>query len=508
VGDGRKTVPCLGGRDRLLPLNVMRRLTSLWSLPLVALLAPGAVVAAGEALQKSPGPVPTFNKEVAPILYARCITCHRPGEIGPMSLLSYEDAVPWARAIKVRVLAREMPPWPADPRYGKFRNEHRLTDAQIATLVGWIDGGAPRGDGNPPKLPKFREGWTSLIDRPPDEIIEWSADFEIAANGEMPAFSVWSRLPIHEERFLEAVELRPANRAIVHHANVFAARLPQGARLGRGEAWPGGPVVDGIPLARDGTVAPLSPLIASFAKPLVFYVPGGGVLRLPRGIGKRVTPDDHLMWSFHFIGTDKVERPSVRIGLWFSRDDVHHEAVTLTVTDKIFVNGVEVPRDPNGLPRFPSIAPHDAEFVIAGVTEVTEDLTLYSLWPHMHSRGREMTFTVTDRKGVEQTLLSVPKYSFDWQFAYELASPLKIRAGSTIKAVARYDNSAANRANPDPNQEVIFGQAAANEMFNPFLELTFDRRVISRPDCNQGQRPFDPANPGAGGGGLPPPGCR
>jgi mono/diheme cytochrome c family protein len=443
--------------------------------------------------------VPTFNKDVAPILFANCVSCHRPGEVAPMSLLSYENARPWARAIKAKVLAREMPPWPPDPQYGQFQNAPTLGDAQIDTLVAWVDAGAPQGDGDPPPRPTFIEGWTSKMGRPPDQVIVAPFEFELPASGEIPVFTVWAKLPFRQEKFVEAIELRPANRALVHHATVFLGKLPLRAQLGKGEVWPGGPVVDGVPVLRDGTLAPLPPAIESFAKPLVFYVPAGGSLRLPEGVGKRISPDEYLMWNFHLVTSGKVEQTTARIGLWFSRSDVRHEALTRTVTDRILANGHEVSRDATG-PHFPNIAPHDSQYIITGLTKVKEDLTLYALWPHMHVRGRDMKFILVDPKGREQTLLSVPRYNFLWQFRYELTTPLKIRAGSTIKAIAHYDNSSANRYNPDPNQEVVWGPQTTNEMFNPFLELVYDKRPVQPAlgfpsDCGRLPPPFGPTAP-------------
>jgi hypothetical protein len=292
---------------------------------------------------------------------------------------------------------------------------------------------------------------------------------------------------------IEAIELRPANRALVHHATLFVTPLPRDMRLGRGEAWPGGPVVDGIPVLRDGQRATLPP-DGTFGTPLVFYVPAGGAIRFPEGVVKRMKPDNYLMWSFHLVTTGKVEQPAARVGLWFARGEADHEAVTRTVTDRIFVNGREIEKDPGG-PRFPNIPPNEANYTVTGFGEVTEDVTLYMLWPHMHLRGRDMTFSVIDPKGREQTILSVPKYNFSWQFAYELETPLRIKAGSRIKAVAHYDNSAGNRANPDPAQEVLWGPQTLNEMFNPFLELVYDKQILQRPPPRECQSFGDPSDP-------------
>src|SRR5882762_7358236 len=187
----------------------------------------GAVALARVVVQESAtSRPPTFNQEVAPILFGNCVSCHRPGDVAPMSLVSYEAARPWARAIKTKVLAGEMPPWPADPRYGEFRNTRSLTDAQIRTLAAWVDAGAPQGDGTPPPPPKFLEGWTSEMDRPPDQVIDAPLEFELPASGEIPVIRVWTKAPFSKEKFVEAIQVRPTNRATIHHASVFRAQLP------------------------------------------------------------------------------------------------------------------------------------------------------------------------------------------------------------------------------------------------------------------------------------------
>jgi hypothetical protein len=299
---------------------------------------------------------PTFNADVAPILFSQCVSCHRPGEVAPMSLLTYEDARPRARDIKNKVLSRQMPPWPADPRFGQFRNQHVLGTAEIDTLVSWVDAGAPRGEGSAPVAPKFVDGWSSEMDRPPDMVIDAPFEFELPANGELPAFAVWMKPPFTGEKFIEAIELRPTNRAVVHHSNVLLGKLPPGAKIGRGEIWPGGPVLDGVPVLKNGQ--PITPNLDSFGKPLLFYVPAGGFLRFPKGVAKRIAPDDYLIWGFHFVPDGRVERAGARIGLWLSRSAVQHEALTWTVTDRLAVNGKEAPSGTrSGRRRFRSFLP-------------------------------------------------------------------------------------------------------------------------------------------------------
>ena len=164
---------------------------------------------------------PTWNNDVAPIVYANCITCHRPGEVAPMSLLTYADARPWARGMKAKVMAHEMPPWFADPRYGKFMGKRGLTQAQIDTLVAWADAGAPQGTGPAPVAPtNLGARSTDTMDRSPDAVIEMPVEMEIDPVRVMPFFNVWAKAPFTENKYIEAVELRPSNRAVTHHSRL------------------------------------------------------------------------------------------------------------------------------------------------------------------------------------------------------------------------------------------------------------------------------------------------
>ena len=208
----------------------------------------------------------------------------------------------------------------------------------------------------------------------------------------------------------------------------------------------------------------------------MFYVPSGGVLKLASGVGKRIEQDEYLLWMFHLTTSGTPQQTSAKLGVWFSRSEIEYQATTAMVTDRVLVDGQEVARDSGG-PIIPDIPAGASQFTVTGVMAVRRPIILYSLWPHMHTRGRDMTFMVRDPKGHEETILSVPRFSFDWQFTYELATPMKIPAGSTIQAVADYDNSAANRNNPDPSQTVTWGPQATDEMFNPFLEIAPDRSL-------------------------------
>ena len=220
----------------------------------------GAVLAlamtAGVSLSaEAAGDTPTFNEDVAAILFDNCVSCHRPDQIAPMVLTSYQDARPWARAIRDKVVKREMPPWHADPRFGTFVNDRRLTQEQIDTIAAWVDGGAPEGD-TPlsVELPVFDDGWVHPSGRPPDFILTMAEPFEVPAQGEMPNFTIYQELPqeLREtEHFVEAIQMLPGVIPVVHHASFGVRPLQAGTKVGTGELWPGGPVVNGALLQTD-----------------------------------------------------------------------------------------------------------------------------------------------------------------------------------------------------------------------------------------------------------------
>jgi mono/diheme cytochrome c family protein len=448
---------------------------------------------------------PTFNRDVAQIFYGRCVSCHRPGQAAPMSLLTYQDARPWARAIRARVAGREMPPWFADPRFGRnLAHDPRLTDREIATVLGWVDAGAPEGAGSPPVRPLDAEGWHRFKDRPPDAIIEMSADFDIPAEGAVPVFTLWSPNPFTEDKFIEAVELRPGATAAVHHSDVTARTLPPGTKLARGPAWKGGPSVEFVPVYADGrsynelggesdpgahesaaaagarrTALQNEALRTADDYRLLFYVPGGGYQEFPPGAVKRISAGNVIAWNLHYTPTGRPYKDRHRLGLWFARTPPSHEVVTKRIGEAHIVEGREFVAERES-PDLPPIPPFADDWRITAITPFQEDVTLYGLWPHMHVRGKDMTFIATYPDGREEVLLHVPKYDFQWQLQYELAEPLHLPAGSTIKAIGHYDNSPANRNNPKPGAPVYWSEQSWDEMFNGWMDLSFDGRAITR----------------------------
>jgi hypothetical protein len=383
--------------------------------------AAGCVLAAVGALAIAPAAqtpssaTPTFNKDVAPIVYANCAACHRPGGIAPMSLLTHEAAQPFAASMKMMVTMRHMPPWFADPQYGEFRNKRGLTDAQIDTIARWADGGAPRGEGTPPKAPEFKaSAWSARMTREPDRVIELPFEYDVPATGEVPTFTTWVKLPLDREEFVQALELRPTNLNVVHHSSISLTNgLPEGTRLGTAPVFDGGPSLPGVPIRGDGSpFRAFSP--EEFGSPVLFYVPGGGVAQFPDGLAKRMRPGQYLAWGLHLKGSGKPEKSRFRLGLWYSRRDVHHEVHTWTVNQRRIVEGREIAPGANP----PNIPANAANWSMTGVLTIDENVTLYNLWPHMHYRGKDMRFELTTPDGKKETLLNVPHYNPHWQLTY------------------------------------------------------------------------------------------
>jgi hypothetical protein len=426
-------------------------------------LAVAAVIASIAGVHTAPvpaAPVPTFAKDVAPIMFEKCTTCHRTGEVAPMTFLSYEDVRPWAKVIRSKVVAREMPPWGADPDHSlKMRNDRSLSKQQIDTIVAWVDGGAPKGsDADLPAVPKFAEGWT--YGREPDYVLEMPVEAQIPAEGELGVQMFYTPVPWKEDRFAEVLEIRPGNRAVVHHAGVFVVDLPEGAT-----------VVDGRLIA-----------------------PNGKAATHRADVGKRIPAGKYINWQVHYNPIGKPEKDRTRLGIWFNKVPVTHELLIRQAGDALATTKgglslyraegkeVEYAADEGTTRRrskTPNIPPYAEDWSLTGITPVTEDITLYAMSPHMHLRGKSLRWVIVYPDGREQTILDVPRFDFNWQIQYELAEPLHIPAGSKILGIGKYDNSPRNKWNPAPNLPVYWSEQSWDEMYQPFTEYSVDSQVLS-----------------------------
>jgi hypothetical protein len=345
------------------------------------------------------------------------------------------------------------------------------------------------------------------MDRPPDYVLRMPVEIEIPARGEPPYVKLWTKLPFGRDVLVEAVELRPGNRRVTHHSSAGVLPLPAGAEIRTGVAWPGGPTVrNAVALLRNGDPAVTGVVTGNV---LVFYVPGGGYQRFRPGTARRIRGDDLLLWSIHYMPTGEPETDRHTLAIWIAKGPVTHEVVTAAASDVHIVERREVVSGDDRL--LAPIPANAARYERIGITPFREPVTVFGLWPHMHNYGKDMTFVAVYPDGREQLLLSVPQYDPNWQIQYELAEPLKLPAGSAIRATAHYDNSPGNPRSFAPGKEVEWGLQSWNEMFGPFLELVYDNRPLPpmrRQDLFA--QPCDPAGRGvpqdptgvASGGGL------
>jgi len=454
-------------------------------------LAVLATVQASGPAAAPAGSVPTFAKDVAPIVFNNCASCHRQGEVAPMTFTSYEEVRPWAKVIREKVRTREMPPWGADPAHSlKMRNDRSLSQAQIDTIVAWVDGGAPKGnDADLPKLPEFADGWT--FGREPDYILEMPVEATIPAEGELGVQMYYSPVPWSEDKFAETLEIRPGNRAVLHHAGVFVVDLPEGAKVVDGRLIaPGGKAAtdrgEGLAGRAETTALP-------GANKLLSWVPGRGVDSHRADIGKRIPAGKYINWQLHYNPIGKIEKDRTRLGIWFNKVPVTHELLIRQAGDPLATTKgglslyraegkeVEYSADEGSTRRrnkTPNIPPYAEDWALTGITPVTEDITLYAMSPHMHLRGKSLRWVIVYPDGREQTILDVPRFDFNWQIQYELETPLKIPAGSKILGIGKYDNSPKNKWNPSPHLEVFWSEQSWDEMYQPFTEYSVDSQVL------------------------------
>jgi len=389
----------------------------------------------------------TFSKDVAPVLQKNCQTCHRPGEAAPFSLLTYEQARPWAKAMKEAVRLKKMPPWFADPHYGKFSNDRSITPKDADVLAAWADAGAPEGDPKdlPPAL-HFVDGWS--IPKP-DVVYELPRAYPIPATGTIEYQKVIVPSGFTEDKWVQFAEARPDDRAHVHHMILFI-REPESHWL-RGVAKPGEFFV--APKVKDETVD-TSALPSDF---LVGYAPGQPAEMLPDGQAKLIKAGSDLVLEIHYTTNGKASSDRSKFGLVFAKQPPKERVLTLSAT--------------NGTFRIP---PGDPNYKVDATFEVGTTVKLASLHPHMHGRGKDFEYRVVYPTGETETLLRVPRYDWHWQLWYNLAQPVLLPKGTRIECTAHFDNSPNNPDNADPTKEVTWGDQSWDEMMVGFFNLVFD----------------------------------
>jgi Copper type II ascorbate-dependent monooxygenase, C-terminal domain len=369
---------------------------------------------------------PTFSKDVAPILYKRCLECHRPGEAGPMAFRTYSEVRPWAKAIKGAVLSRTMPPWFADPKVDHFANDRRLSDDELSTIVKWSDAGAPEGNAaDMPKMPDFVQGW--VIGKP-DMVISTGTAFKIPAEGVVPYQYFKVDPGFKEDTWVQAAEVRPSQRAQVHHILVFVVEGGKRVMKGEGEL---------------------------FQDMLIGYAPGVPSIVWDSNTAFLVKAGSTLMFQVHYTVNGKEAVDESVLGLKIRKDKPELRAVTGSAVQQRL-----------------NIPPGEPNYETKGTYAFKRDITMVDMTPHMHLRGKAFKYVLTYPDGHSEEILNVPHYDFNWQLSYILAKPLLIPAGSKLECTAWYDNSANNKYNPDPTQAVHWGDQTFEEMMIGFFNYT------------------------------------
>ncbi len=425
--------------------------------------AVGCPIRHASTAKSSPATV-TFHRDVLPILQNRCQVCHRPGEVGPFALLTYKQAVNWAADIKEYTQNRQMPPW--KPVAGvAFHNQRRLSDAEIATLAAWVDGGTPAGDPQDAPPPRqFPAGWQL---GQPDLILTVDDDFQVGPSGQdlFRCFVLPTNLT--EDKFVSAVEVRPGNARIVHHTLLYIDTTGQGRKLEQQakarakkenqlDRGPGYSVAMGVGFLPQGGLGG--------------WAPGQMARYLPEGTGHYLPKGSDVILQVHYHRDGRLEKDRTSIGLYFAQKPVKTRFQTLALPG-----------------RFASIPAENDHYRVQGSIWVDQDCTLHTVMPHMHMLGREIKVTITPPEGPGQTLVAIDDWNYNWQETYLLKEPLAVKAGTRFDVEAYYDNSSKNPNNPNsPPKRVFFGQQTTDEMCFVFLGATSNtpgrlRRLLEPP---------------------------
>lgn len=364
----------------------------------------------------------TFTKDVAPIFYKNCTGCHRPGEIAPMSLLTYNDARPWAKSIREKVANREMPPWHADPKHGEWRNDRRISQEAINTILAWVNNGAKEGDPKDlPPMPEYTPGWR--IGKP-DQTFS-APEQSVPADGVVDYQYLSVPTNFKEDRYITSAEIRSSAHAVVHHVIVFVQEPGATSRLQ--------------------------------GKLLVGFAPGEDPAIFRPGFGRKIPAGSNLLFQIHYTPNGTAMKDVTTVGLIYAKTPVQHTVVTRPVLQTAFV-----------------IPAGDPNYEVKSSFTFNESAQLYSFMPHMHLRGKDFEYKAVFPDGTSKILLSVPRYDFSWQTYYVLKDPVAVPKGTRIECVAHFDNSTNNKYNPDPTKAVRWGDQTWEEMMIGWMSFVYD----------------------------------
>lgn len=433
------------------------------------------VVAQTASRQITAAPGPSFNKDIAPIFYKNCVTCHQPESMAPMSLLDYRSARPYAASIRRAVENRVMPPWFADPNYGHFSNEMRLSDQDVETIKAWVDSGAREGEGKDlPPQPKITAGFKL---GPPDIVIDIGQDYAVPSGDDVrKTFVVPTNFT--EGKWIRAAEVLPGNPKLVHHVhlsvitgeakagpvdeegNALGGRSPDLWDVVRGQAL----LKDSAPVVNDACASNLPALpnmgvIATEGGSFSTMLPGKGpdVFDIfgDGSTAKWIPAGAKLSFSIHYANVREALPPDrTRVGLYLAKTAPAQPVKRMDARDYYFM-----------------LPPGADNQEVKKCVEYSTDKVILSITPHMHYRGKDARYELLHPDGRRETLLYVPHYNFNWQQIYRFKEPVAVKKGSKLIITFHYDNSWSNRANPDPNRLVRWGDRSEDEMMTTWTDV-------------------------------------
>jgi len=434
--------------------------------------------------------VVTFNKDVLPILQANCQACHRPGGIGPMSLVTYNNARPWAKAIKAAVINKQMPPWFADPHYGEFRNAPKLTAANVNTLVTWADTGAREGDvADRPPDKQWREGWRIQ----PDVVVSMREPFYIPATGAGEIEEFFVPNPFTKDTWVTSIEIRPGNPSVVHHVIVqIPDQLGAGAVVQNAAIAPDArrTVVDHLPQGGGSYSSALAKVRerttgrGAFTTMEAVYAPGSPPIDFRyTNSAKLIRAGKPIRIEMHYTPNGKATTDQTKIGFTLAKRRAQRQFVVMAPEHLV-----------DSRKPIPAGA---ANWETKGELTFAQDVDLVWFMPHMHLRGKDMTFRLIYPDGREETPLSA-KFNFHWQLGYEVEQPIKVPRGTRMIITAHHDNSVNNPLNPEPGKPVQWGEMTGQEMMLPWFGVVVDGNA--QPEMIAFYKPGDLDGPFPNGG--------
>lgn len=393
---------------------------------------------------------PNFSKDVAPVLYNNCVTCHRPGEVAPFPLITYKDVKKHAGDIATVTHDRFMPPWKAVPGHGDFVGERRLTADEIALIKSWTDAGSP--EGNPadlPPVPKFADGWHL---GEPDLIVKMTESYTVPAEGRDIFRCFVLPLNIDEDKFVTAVEYRPSNRKVVHHALLFLDATGTGRKFDEADPGPGyGNMGGGIGFAPTGGLGG--------------WAPGVFPNHLPDGICRNLRKGSDLIIQVHFHPTGKLEQEQSSVGIYLSKKPPQKILTTIPLRNK----KIDIP-------------PGQKDYKVSKSLVLPIGGEVIGIIPHAHLICKDMKVWATTPDGSKRDLIWIDDWDFNWQDQYIYKQSIKFPAGTKFDMEFTYDNSTDNVRNPNnPPQRITHGEQTSNEMAIAFIQMVPDLPGFNRP---------------------------